>query len=67
MFFGICFSGFNAGEVISTVDGATIDDIIEGFEADDVEFDSAFDNGQILIIEGNPVTLRQTTRYEVKV
>ena len=67
MFFGICFSAFNAGEVISTVDGVTIDEIVEGFEADDVIFDEAFDNGQILIIEGNPVTLRQTSRYEVAV
>jgi len=65
MFFGICFSAFNADEVIACVDGGTIDEIIESFEAEDVIFDEAFDNGQITIIEGEVITLRQCSRYEI--
>lgn len=65
MFFGICFSEFNADEVISSVDGGTIDEVIESFIADDVDFDAAHDNGQITIIEGEIVHLRRVSTYEI--
>ena len=65
MFFGICFSAFNADEVIACVTGGTIDEIISSFEAEDIIFDEAFDNGQITIIEGETVQLRPITSYEI--
>lgn len=67
MFFGICFSEFNESEIISSCDGGTLDEVIESFIADDVDFDRAFDNGQITIIEGEIVTLRRVSAYEIDV
>lgn len=65
MFFGICFSEFNESEVISSVDGGTIDEVIASFHADDIDFDAAHDNGQITIIEGEIVNLRRVSSYEI--
>ena len=65
MFFGICFSQFSQGEVICSVEGDTIEDMIAGFESEDIDFDDAFSDGRITIIEGDIVTLRQDTVYRV--
>jgi phosphosulfolactate synthase (CoM biosynthesis protein A) len=65
MYFGFCFSAFNPDEVISMVQGNTIDKIISGIEADEIIFEDAFDNGQIMIIEGETVNLRRVSTYEI--
>lgn len=65
MFFGICFSAFNADEVISSVQGDSIDEIVSSFEADEVMFEDAFDNGQITIIQGEIIQIRRVSSYEI--
>lgn len=65
MFFGICYSQFSQGEVIAQVDGITIEDMIAGFENEDIDFDDAFSDGRITIIRGDIVTLRQDTIYNI--
>lgn len=60
MFFGMCFSEFNPDVVITHVMGDTIDDLIDNFVAEGVDFDTCLENGQITIIEGNVIELRKT-------
>ena len=66
MFFGICFSQFSQGEVICSVEGDTIEDIIGAFEGEDIVFDEAFADHRITIIEGDYVQLTQVSTYTVE-
>lgn len=65
MFFGFCYSTFSKGEVIAQVSGYTIDEILAEFEEQEIDFDDAFSEGRITIIEGDIVTLRQTMTYDI--
>jgi hypothetical protein len=66
MFFGFCTSEFSSAEVICQVEGDTIEDIICGFEMEDIVFDEAFADHRITVIEGDYVQLTQTSTYTVE-
>ena len=66
MFFGFCTSEFSSAEVICSVEGDTIEDIIAGFEMEDIVFDEAFADHRITIIEGDYVQLTQVSTYTVE-
>jgi hypothetical protein len=66
MLFAVVFSEFDETEPLAYAAGNTMEDIVSEFESQDMDFETYYKAGQILIIEGFPVKVKQVSTYTVE-